>query len=1339
MSDEEEESMSEGFSASEDEWKPTKDVRGGESSDDDDSDFEESRQAITAEGIGGIGAPSRRKGTTAKGPIKQTAIKKRKSAGQSLRSKLYNKYRPPPKTFPSPNSAGSNSPSASTSRTASKNAKVPNESGEPGNDSSSDSSVEDYLVNPADIDLQSSFFNVRHEGKAESISPPPIFDCNAGITKLSDSGSEDNESSAEEQTNEKAFDFGNLLDNVNSLERAKDTIAKRAADKKQDTKATEGNYNTTAMDVNSLLALGEKKSNAAVCSVKPKFDEGDEDDEGVTERAPQKLSKTKSTRVKRHTKTRPASTVVAGDTDDSDFEEVAEDTTSVSYSTTHDSSALLNNSEGLEIHVEMPTKQRRKKDKNQQDIEMALMRKLNRDLKERFLSLHKTSLLCCFARSYRYNRLLNDTPLMQTALKLLPSSNAYPPERGTEIKYFQSMVTWYKTAVKLDSSNLYGEKVRKSRRRVKRELMAQIKRKEASCKQDFVFIFVVLLRAMGLQCRLIVNMQPLPLRPAQSDLLKINLKRDGDKEVKTVKAKKPKVEEGATSAKESVKEGVVKVKEKGLKGEKEAHKEKKKVAEKEAKKGKERIKEKHQKGIGTLQDTKDVEKYTEKEVQSTEKHNKEKAQAVKDAYRERKKAPSAKLAEMKSLEKEVDNVIVSGIANPEVQKVPQRNFKRTQRNEENKMQTEEPVTKQDNVEQGEAIQKSNTSGKSAIKHAQPTQSKPRLSRLRNIKIATPDADDKPSLNVEATPIARRTRQASTEKSIEIKAITATKSCKPVIQIGSPVIPKIVIQSGKTVSTVEQSERENQPHAGGSTKALASRSRSQSPKMHISPTFLQSTDYKNKFLEPTAEDKTLPKGAHTKRSGSKSPMQKVQISTDFLRQNTNTNEPTANYAKVSRVLRSRQKSNEVVGGGKEKPPPVPQFDGADDNLDKVSKKRQPQLKKLKQKSHSRDDSDDDFEFSPPKRVKKAPKLQVKKPVVDRRVLSSDEEEGSGGTVKRNPTAADIWVEVWSDAEEQWVCVELFKGKLHSVEAIRKAASSSFAYVFAFQNDLSIKDVTARYCPNWTTTVRKSRVERAWLEEAFRPYYGQRTPRDIVEDQELRRIHEEKPMPTSIADYKDHPLYALERHLLKFQAIYPPNPPTLGFIRGEPVYARECVHTLHSREIWLKQARTVKLGEQPYKIVKARPKWDRLTQTVIKDQPLEIFGFWQTEDYEPPTAENGIVPRNAYGNVELFKECMLPKKTVHLRLSGLNRICKKLGIDCAQAVIGFDFHQGACHPLYDGFVVCEEFSDQVTAAWYQDQEEQEKKEQDKYEARVYGNWKKLIKGLLIRERLKKKYNF
>lgn len=42
-------------------------------------------------------------------------------------------------------------------------------------------------------------------------------------------------------------------------------------------------------------------------------------------------------------------------------------------------------------------------------------------------------------------------------------------------------------------------------------------------------------------------------------------------------------------------------------------------------------------------------------------------------------------------------------------------------------------------------------------------------------------------------------------------------------------------------------------------------------------------------------------------------------------------------------------------------------------------------------------------------------------------------------------------------------------------------------------------------------------------------------------------------------------------------------------------------------------------------------------------------------------------------------------------------------------------------------------------FQNQEELEQKEREKIDARVYGNWKRLIKGLFIRERLKARYGF
>lgn len=45
----------------------------------------------------------------------------------------------------------------------------------------------------------------------------------------------------------------------------------------------------------------------------------------------------------------------------------------------------------------------------------------------------------------------------------------------------------------------------------------------------------------------------------------------------------------------------------------------------------------------------------------------------------------------------------------------------------------------------------------------------------------------------------------------------------------------------------------------------------------------------------------------------------------------------------------------------------------------------------------------------------------------------------------------------------------------------------------------------------------------------------------------------------------------------------------------------------------------------------------------------------------------------------------------------------------------------------------------AIYYQEQEEAEKRAQERIEKRVYGNWKRLIKGLFIRERLQARYDF
>lgn len=148
--------------------------------------------------------------------------------------------------------------------------------------------------------------------------------------------------------------------------------------------------------------------------------------------------------------------------------------------------------------------------------------------------------------------------------------------------------------------------------------------------------------------------------------------------------------------------------------------------------------------------------------------------------------------------------------------------------------------------------------------------------------------------------------------------------------------------------------------------------------------------------------------------------------------------------------------------------------------------------------------------------------------------------------------------------------------------------------------------------------------------------------------------------------------------------------------------------------------------------------RMMSELKDENDLALFGEWQTEEYQPPIAVDGKVPRNDYGNVYLFKPCMLPVGCVHIRLSNLHRVARKLNIDAAPAVTGFDFHGGYSHAVTDGYIACEEHEEVLRAAWVEEQELQKQKEKEKKEKRAISNWTLLVKGLLIRERLKKRYN-
>jgi len=329
--------------------------------------------------------------------------------------------------------------------------------------------------------------------------------------------------------------------------------------------------------------------------------------------------------------------------------------------------------------------------------------------------------------------------------------------------------------------------------------------------------------------------------------------------------------------------------------------------------------------------------------------------------------------------------------------------------------------------------------------------------------------------------------------------------------------------------------------------------------------------------------------------------------------------------------------------------------------------------------------------------------------------------------------DYWCEVFVG---KWITVDIVNGKSNCSGEMEGRATKPVTYVLA-DNGLGIKDVTKRYAANFMTKTRKIRCTQDWLDGALRGIKMAHDSKTENEDKEIDKRLEKTPMPTTVSGFKDHPLYALERHLLKFEAIYPPSPLTLGFIKSEPVYARECVHAVLGRTAWLKEGRTVILNQEPYKVVKARPKWDRMTGSKVSDEPLDLFGKWQTELYIPKPAENGIVPRNEYGSVELFKPWMLPIGCAHLPINTLKGTARRLNIDAAPAMVGWEFSGGGAHPVYDGYVVVEERVEELMDAWNKEQEEKEERDKEKREARILGNWKKLVKGLIIKQRIQARY--
>lgn len=283
---------------------------------------------------------------------------------------------------------------------------------------------------------------------------------------------------------------------------------------------------------------------------------------------------------------------------------------------------------------------------------------------------------------------------------------------------------------------------------------------------------------------------------------------------------------------------------------------------------------------------------------------------------------------------------------------------------------------------------------------------------------------------------------------------------------------------------------------------------------------------------------------------------------------------------------------------------------------------------------------------------------------------------------------------------------------------------------------------------------------WFEKALRPLVKPRekwSDAEAAEGEELAKAAAPPDEPAAkkhntntLSGLKNHPELILERHLKREEAVIPGKSHARTFVSGrgdkkveEKVYNRADVVVCKAVENWYREGRTVKLGEQPLKMVKrravtlARKREIQEKQREGETATQGLYAIFQTELYIPPPVEDGIIPTNAFGNIDIYVPTMIPAGAVHIPLKGVGRIAKKLGVSYAEAVTGFEFRQQRALPYIEGVVVAEENEGLIRDAWRAAEEERKKREDGKREAEVLGRWRRFVLKARVLKRLREEY--
>ena len=252
-----------------------------------------------------------------------------------------------------------------------------------------------------------------------------------------------------------------------------------------------------------------------------------------------------------------------------------------------------------------------------------------------------------------------------------------------------------------------------------------------------------------------------------------------------------------------------------------------------------------------------------------------------------------------------------------------------------------------------------------------------------------------------------------------------------------------------------------------------------------------------------------------------------------------------------------------------------------------------------------------------------------------------------------------------------------------------------------------------------------------------------------------------IPTSKAQFKQSPFFVIPSVLNSTEVLHPNARERIcGVFKGELVYRRSDVSKALRATKWLYQGRKVKEVElsNPVKQIKAKKRtavkgFTALSSYGTSEEAQEInlqsmnfesegdsdlvnlYSVWQTDPWSPPyVGPNDEIPTNAYKNVEL---ALINPGLTHLDQPRLAPIARKLGIPYSPCMLGFEGHGGNRTPTIRGIVVHEHNAALIREAAFEWESHTAEKEIMEKHNEIVKRWKRLVVGMLMKERLDREY--